>query len=360
MGIVSSIFIVFFGFTQTSQAKAKFPDLRPIPPKSAFATDPERSKLWHLDFIGVPQAWQTTEGHPDVVIAVVDSGVDYRNPDIRPALWENPGEIADNGIDDDRNGFVDDVVGWNFNEGNNKPWDDNGHGSYIASLLVAQKDNGLGGVGVCPNCRLMPLRFLDSDGFGEDEDSNKALKYAIENGASVINLSYAGEGFDRDLDKLLKRALAKDILVVVSAGNDGESNDRSDIYPANHRFPNMLTVGASTHEDKWRKNSNYSPSLVHLAAPGQRLWGLWNDGKYYVGHGTSFSSPIVAGVAGLVRSANPKLTAAQVRNILVQTARSVAGFANKCSSSGVVDAAAAVSCAVNPSCYNNLADHGNY
>jgi subtilisin family serine protease len=349
MGTIVSAILVSVLLTSTTSAKSKAPRLGYRPPVDV-GQDPKADKMWHLSAIGVPQAWKTTHGDNEIIIAVVDSGVDYRNPDLRPALWENALEDANNKIDDDNNGFIDDLIGWNFNEENQLPWDDNGHGTFIAGLISAQKNNNIGGIGVCPDCRLMAMRFLDSEGFGDDEDSNRAIKYAIDNGASIINLSYAGEGYDKDLHDLLKYALEKDVLVVVAAGNDGEKNDGADIFPANHRMPNMLTVGASTAENTWRKASNYSSSLVHLAAPGQKVWGPWNDMKWYSGSGTSFSAPIAAGVAGLVRSANPALTAPQVRDILIKTVRKVSGFESKCAAGGIIDAAAAVACALDLAC----------
>ncbi len=349
MGTILAVFVSAILISASVEAAKRFPRLGSAPSLEK-GQDPKANKMWHLQAMGVPKAWQTTTGDESIIIAIVDSGVDYRNPDLRPALWENAGESASNKQDDDLNGFIDDLIGWNFNEGNNLPWDDNGHGSFIAGLIAAQRNNSVGGVGVCPDCKLMAMRFMDEDGMGDDEDANRAIKYAIENGASIINLSYAGEGYDRELHEMLQLAEEHDVLVVVAAGNDGSKNDGADIFPANHKMPNLITVGASTAESKWRTASNWSSTLVHVAAPGQRVWGPWNDLKWYSGSGTSFSAPIVAGVAGLIRSANPSLTADQTKEILIKTVRKVPGFESKCAAGGIVDAAAAVTCAQNLAC----------
>jgi subtilisin family serine protease len=328
--------------------KNKIPVLEPVPPQEAQRPDPHGQKYWYFPAMNILEAWQMTYGSPHTAIAVIDSGIHYNHPDLRPALFENSAEIPFNGIDDDRNGFVDDYIGWNFNEGGPLPFDDNGHGTFIASIIAAQRSNGEGGMGICPLCRLVSLRFLDADGAGDDEDLLKSIDYATRMGVKIMNISTAGEGYDRDLHNALRRAEAKDILVVVSSGNDGDSNDKYGIYPANFEMDNLMTVGSTDQSGKWWENANYSPTKVHIAAPGENLWGAWPDGKWYTGNGTSFSTPIVAAIAGLVRSVNPQLTAAQTKQILMRTASVIPALKSKCASSGIVNAFRAVECARDP------------
>lgn len=331
-----------------AKQKSRVPRLEPIPPQEVQRPDPYLQKYWYFPVMNIAEAWRITFGSPYTSIAVIDSGISYNHPDLRPALFENPNEIPFNGGDEDRNGFVDDVIGWNFNEGGPLPFDDNGHGTFISSIIIAQRSNGQGGMGICPLCRLVSLRFLDADGAGDDEDLINAIDYATNLGVRVMNISTAGEGYDKDLHNALKRAEARDILVVVSSGNDGESNDKYGIYPANFEMRNLITVGSTDERNQWWENANFSPTKVHIAAPGEKLWGAWPDGKWYTGDGTSFSAPMVAAIAGLVRSVNPTLTAAQTKQILLNTVSVIPSLRTKCSSSGIVNAYLAVECARQP------------
>ena len=340
--------VTFISLSASAKRKSKTPVLEPIPPQEVQRPDPHGQKYWYFPVMNIHEAWQISFGSPYTSIAVIDSGIVYNLNDLRPALFENPGEIPFNGVDDDRNGFVDDLIGWNFNEGGPLPFDDNGHGTFIASIIAAQKSNGAGGMGVCPLCRIVSLRFLDADGAGDDEDLIKSIDYATSLGVKVMNISTAGEGYDRDLHQALKRAEARDILVVVSSGNDGDSNDKFDIYPANFEMKNLITVGSTDEKNHWWENANYSPTKVHIAAPGEKLWGAWSDGKWYTGNGTSFSTPLVAAIGGLVRSVNPQLTAAQTKQILLRTVTVKTELRSKCSSSGIVNAYRAVECARDP------------
>jgi subtilisin family serine protease len=343
IGLISVISI-----SALAKRKSKIPHLDPIPIQDVQRPDPHLQKYWYFPVMNIAEAWQISYGSPYTSIAVIDSGILYNHPDLRPALFENSKEVPFNGVDEDGNGFADDLIGWNFNEGGPLPFDDNGHGTFIASIISAQRNNGHGGIGVCPLCRLVSLRFLDADGAGDDEDLIKSIDYATMMGVKVMNISTAGEGYDRDLHKALKRAEAKDILVVVSSGNDGESNDKYDIYPANFEMSNLITVGSTDDKNRWWENANYSPSKVHIAAPGEKLWGAWSDGKWYTGNGTSFSTPLVAAIAGLVRSVNPSLTAAQTKAVLMRTVTVLPELKKRCASSGIVNAYQAVLCARDP------------
>ncbi len=312
------------------------------PQDSGKSGDPFLPKSWHLKNLNVPEAWTITKGEASTVIAIIDSGVVYNDPDLYDAIWWNPSEIQRDKEDNDKNGFIDDIIGWNWEDEMFLPYDDNGHGTFIAGIIAAQPDNGHGSVGICPGCKIMPLRFSNSEGFGDTEDAVSAFKYAADHGAKIINYSFASDEKSLLIRNAIRYAGSKDVLVVVSAGNDGENSDKDPLWPANFNEPNMITVGGSTPKDNWSTISNFSPKFVHVGAPGFNIIGPWIDGKWYHANGTSFSAPMVAAVAGLIRSANPSLKAEQVKQILIDSCRKVSALTDKFSCGGVVDAYQAV------------------
>jgi len=270
----------------------------------------------------------------------------YNHPEIAGSLRRNVGEWPFDGADNDGNGFIDDVIGWDFLRNLNLPHDPNGHGTFIAGLIAAVGDNGIGSVGVCPQCTIMPVRFSNREGFGDTAKAIRALDYASLNGASVINYSFAGEGRDDGLEQAIRRAGERDVLVVVAAGNDGEDLDTSNTYPAKYEMDHLITVTSVDENDRLVRGASWGKRHVHIAAPGIRLVSLWNDGTIWnEGRGTSYATPIVAAAAGLVKSAAPHLKASQIRDILLSTVRVVPQLRGKVSTSGVLDAAAAVHCA---------------
>lgn len=349
-------------FQISASGKGKYSPPRPEEnaPPAVPGEDPHYSESWYLDRIGAQEAWQITQGSRNTIVAIVDSGIDYNNSDLLPAVKHRTTDCNFDGLDDDKNGYPDDCVGWNFADEMSLPWDDNGHGTFIAGIISAQYHNSIGGAGVCPGCSLMATRFLDGEGYGDTEDAIRGIDYAIDAGASVINMSFAGEGYDQDLRNVLKKALEHDVVLVAAAGNDGSNNDKGDIYPANFKLPNLLTVAASRRDSDLWENSNYGIKKVHVAAPGTTIWGPWSDGKWYKSQGTSFAAPIVAGAAGLVRSANPQLTAEQVVRIMQNTVIESSRLKKKIRSGGVINVAAAIQCAMDPrlSCLENGKDKG--
>ncbi len=306
--------------------------------------DPLLSQSWHLQHINLFEAWKTTKGSPRVTVAIIDSGLKYNHPEFSNRIRYKHSEILNN-VDEDHNGFVDDLIGWNFNEEVRLPFDDNGHGTFVASILAAESDNGIGGSGICPKCTILPIRFLDSDGYGDNIDAIRSINYAVDEKVSVINLSFAGEGYDRDFSFALQRALAADIVVVAASGNDGLNIDKEDIYPAKFQLQNLLSVAATKKDDDTTARSNYGTKYVHIGAPGVNIWGLWEDEKWYRSDGTSFATPMIAGVAALLRSAYPRLSAPQVVEIIKATARPAKRLQGKIQTGGIVDAGAAMKCA---------------
>lgn len=351
--LARGLFVCFFASFLLAAAplanpdKMKNPPLLPVPPDRAFAADPGLGEQWYLERIGATRVWRTkTEGLHATRIGVIDGGVEYNHPEIAENIWRNPDEPM-NGEDDDDNGFVDDVIGWDFVKNAALPYDRGGHGMFMSTIIAGVRGNGVGGSGVCPKCSIVSLRFLNWEGLGDTEDAIKGLYYAAKAGLKVVNLSFAGEGKDKDLLRALEAAEAADVFVVVAAGNDGDNLNKSSIYPAKYSLSNMLTVAASGRDDALIKKSNYSDKYVHVAAPGQDIYGIW-ESKWDHGDGTSDATAVTTGAIGLIRSANPRLTAAQVKDIVMATVRHVPSLASKTIAGGVIDVEAAVRCAVDP------------
>ncbi len=349
IALIAFLFTILFpvsGFAGDPTQNKKNPTLKKPSPDSypRNVTDPYLQKAWFLEHIGADEAWKTTEGSHDITIAFVDSGIDYNHPDLSPNLKYSATEIAGNKIDDDKNGYVDDIIGWDFVWGRSLPFDRSGHGTFLAGLAVAVKDNGIGSAGVCPKCSVMAARFLNWEGLGDTEDAIEGLKYATQAGASIINFSFSGEGYDRDMENAIKAAGKKDILVVVAASNDHLNDDHEDIYPAKFNLPNLITVAATDKKDELWEDSNWGKKTVHLAAPAVDVIGPDFD-KYDIGSGTSDAAAIVSGAAGLIRSANPSLTAVQVKKILMKTVNKSEALRGKLVTDGVLNLAAAMKCA---------------
>lgn len=321
------------------------PELKPPLMLGEWEADPMMPTAWHLGQIRAFEAWKVTKGKRSTVIAVVDSGINYNHPELSPNIRWNFKEWPMSGQDKDRNGFVDDVIGWDFVKSSAYPFDRSGHGTFMSGLIAGVEGNGLGASGVCPECTLLPVRSLNWEGVGSTEDCIEAIKYAANNGASIINYSVAGEGFDQEMFDVFKATLEKDIVVVVAASNDGVNLEKSEIYPAKFSLPNMITVAATDQKDKLIEMSNWGAKSVHLAAPGADMVSTWFDGYASDGAGTSDAAAVATGAVGLVRSAAPYLSAPQVVQILLATARVTSTLAGKVLTGAVLDAGEAVRCA---------------
>lgn len=324
------------------------PPLHPKPPRPRqWQADPEIQKQWHLDKIGAKNVWKISQGDPDTVIAIVDSGINYNHPDLAPNIRWKMSEFPMNGKDKDGNGFIDDVIGWDFVKSNALPWDRSWHGTFLAGIIAAVEGNGIGVAGVCPKCSILPVRFLNWEGLGDTEDAIKGLRYAIAEKASVINFSFSGEGYDKDLYNAIVEAGKADILVVAAASNDGLNDDYQDIYPAKFNLPNLITIAASTQDDKLWEESNWGKRTVHIAAPGDHIYSIWGE-KIDEGSGTSDAAAVVSGAAGLLRSIAPHLSAEEVKQVFMATATPSRKIKNKLVVDGVLNLEAAVACARAP------------
>ena len=341
---VSYLFVSMTLLLSTLTATAKPPTLQHPFTATVEGSDPLMQKAWHLKKIGAFSAWKQELGSPEITLAIVDSGINYNHPEVAPNLKRKLADWPSTGVDKDENGFIDDIIGWDFVRGNFLPFDKTGHGTFVAAVAAGVKNNGLGASGVCPQCSLLPLRFLNWEGLGDTEDAIKAIYYAANEHVSVINLSFAGEGYDQELFDALDTARNNDVVVVVAAGNDGENIEKQSIYPAKFKLPNMLTVAASTRNDELLDSSNWGHGTVQLAAPGEDIIGPWLN-TWDSNSGTSFSAAIVTGAVGLVRSANPKLKAAKVVEIIKATVKIADAQNNKTVTGGILDVGAAVKCA---------------
>src|SRR5258706_3848716 len=303
---------------------------------------------WALKRIGFKpledptSAWHSTTGtESPVVVAVLDSGIDLTHPDLNIAnIWRNPKETPGNARDDDNNGFIDDLIGWYFVQNNNNPFDLAGHGTHVAGLIAARWNNGRGIAGINRGARIMPLKVLNEIGKGWGSDLARAVVYAVDNGAKIINISAGHEGHAKFLEKALAYAQEKNVLVVVAAGNT--AIDAKGVEPANQ--PGALVVAATLPNDKPGGFSHYR-EMVHLAAPGVDVLSLraqgtdvvrkvatdpsknkpgesagGKDRPYDRRSGTSFAAPLVTGVASLMLAKNPNLTAEQIKRMLMMSA----------------------------------------
>jgi hypothetical protein len=272
---------------------------------------------WGLDGVNAPEAWAQGYTGQGVVVAVVDSGVDYNHSDLSGNIWVNSGEIADNGVDDDGNGFVDDVRGWDFFDGDNDPMDSDVHGTHIAGTIAAE-NNGFGVTGVAYNATIMPVRVIDSEG-GTSSDIAAGIRYAADNGANVINLSLGGNFTSAEEEEAIRYASDSGVVVVMAAGNEGASQP---VYPARYATDWGIAVGAVDSNKTLANFSNRAGATVldYVVAPGVDILSTTPGNSYQSFDGTSMAAPHVAGVAALVLSANPNLTPAEVESLLTQTA----------------------------------------
>jgi hypothetical protein len=311
-----------------------------VPAFAALPNDPLIQKQWYLGKIQAPTAWDTTTGSNDVVVAVLDTGVDFNHPDLAGNLWTNPGEIPGNGIDDDHNGFVDDAHGWDFVDNDNTPDplpdgndlpDPVDHGTVIAGVIGAVGNNGIGVAGINWHVKIMPVRILNKDGSGFSTDATKGIEYAVKNGAKVINLSFTGFDIDPEFEQAIRDAYDAGVTVVAAVGNQdggGLDTDANPVYPACFKFNDedpVLGVAASNPDDTKADFSNYGTNCTDITAPGVDIFNLsYQDTRFtqftqaYLGgrDGTSIASPMVAGAAALLLGAFPTLTPADVKTVI--------------------------------------------
>lgn len=295
-------------------------------------------------------AWDQTTGSPNVVVGIIDSGIRHTHQDLEANMWVNPGEVPDNGLDDDDNGYIDDVHGINAITGSGDPMDDEGHGSHCAGTIGATANGGGAHVGVAWNVSLMGLKFLSAKGSGKNSNAIECIDYAIEMGVDILNNSWGGGGFSQALFDAINRSREAGILFVVAASNEGTNNDTTARYPSNFAVANIISVAALDRTDKLAGFSNYGATTVHLGAPGVDIYSTTadSDSSYDTYDGTSMAAPHVSGVAALVKSRFPSLTVAELKARLVANTRPVTALNGRTITGGAVSAKRALDNATTP------------
>jgi subtilisin family serine protease len=347
----------------------------PLNGSGGSGADPLFNKQWGMNQMGVTTAWGTTKGTPEIIVGVIDTGVDYTHEDLVDNMWHNPGEIPNDGIDNDGNGYIDDIVGWDFASNDNKPFDltasmidmvlsggNPGHGTHCAGNVAARGDNGKGIAGVAPNVKIMALRFITEKGQGTTADAVKAIKYGVDNGAKVLSNSWGSTGDDggaesQALQDAIRYSEAHNVLFVAAAGNGDEQgvgydNDSSakPAFPATYNFDSIVSVAAIDVNGALGTFSNWGARTVDIAAPGVAVFSTVTSSEKYsdtvidiagiiTAHwdGTSMATPHVAGAAALYLSAHPGADFRQIKNALMMSAKQTPVLAGKVVSGGQLD-----------------------
>lgn len=298
--------------------------------------DPQYDNQWGLEQIDAPAAWQDQTGSRDVVVAVIDTGVQGSHPALARNMWVNVDEIPGNGLDDDNNGYVDDDRGWDVAGNDNDPSDIQGHGTHVAGIAAATGNDGIGTSGTAWEASIMPVRALDDNGMGTTFGIAKAINYAVANGARVVNLSLGGDGYSETLATAINNAPQS--LFVVSAGNGGsdgigDDTSTSPSFPCNMPAENIICVAASGTSDSLTTFSNYG-DMVDLAAPGQSILSTYPGSTYSWASGTSMATPFVSGAAALLWAEKPGASTDEVRSAILKGVEASSALAGKVASGG--------------------------
>lgn len=296
--------------------------------------DPSFSQLWGMTAVGAPQAWDSFTGSGSVVVGVIDTGVDPSHPDLVGNLWQNPGEIAGNGIDDDGNGYVDDIRGWNFYDNNANPTDLQGHGTHCAGTIGARGNNGTGVAGVTWQVQIAAIKFLGPNG-GSTSDAIRAVDYATNLGITITNNSWGGGGYSQLLKESIGRADAAGMVFVAAAGNSGRDVDSSPSYPAAYEEPNIISVAAQQPDFSLAGFSNFGARGVDIAAPGQGILSTV-PGGYDTYNGTSMAAPHVTGALALVKGRFPDTTGRDLKRTILEHAAPRPELTGKCLTGGML------------------------
>ena len=305
--------------------------------------DPMFTKQWALNNNGEEggkagadldaiHAWATTKGSEEVVVAVIDSGVDFNHEDLKNNMWTRPANLA--AYNDAELGEINDLNGYNGTDAIKDPMDDNGHGTHCAGIIGAEGNNGIGVTGINQKVQIMPLKFLGRGGFGSTNDAIEAINYAIDrklNGVNVrvISASWGSTSKSKALEDTIKAAAEAGILFVAAAGNDGSDNDKRPHYPSNYSSPNLISVAALDRNDHLASFSNYGAKTVHVAAPGKDILSTWLGNGYREASGTSMATPYVSGVAALIIASDPQISMKNLRARLLGSADTLSQLEGK-------------------------------
>ena len=330
--------------------------LRETEPSEIQPNDPMFAEQWALNNSGqnggkakadlaALKAWVKTQGSSEIVIAVLDTGIDYTHPDLVGNMWLRPDNVP--GYKDEELGAVNDLHGFNAADNRSDPMDDNGHGTHCAGIIGAEGDNSLGITGINWNVQIMPLKFLGRGGFGTTKDAIEAINYAIDRKRAgvnlrVINASWGSTQYSKALEDTIRAAGEEGILFVAAAGNDGSSNDKRPHYPSNYNLPNVISVAALDRNDNLASFSNFGVKTVHVAAPGREILSTWLNEDFREASGTSMATPYIAGVAALILAAEPKLSVEKLRERVLRSVDKLDSLDGKVESGGRINAAKAL------------------
>lgn len=295
--------------------------------------------------IDAPTAWDI-KSDAKTVVAIIDTGIDYAHPDLKKNIWTNKNEIPNNKVDDDANGYADDVYGWNFVDNNAEVMDDNNHGTFTAGIIGAKGNNGIGIAGVNWSARLLPLKVLDRSGTGSVANLILAIQYAIEKGANISNIGAGVAAESQALNEAITRATQLGHIVVAAAGNKTSNNDQTKFYPASINTTNVISVAASNQDGELANFSNYGVNSVDLVAPGLGIFSTIISTKkmetyetgYGVASGTSFAAAYVSGVLSLAMELNPKVSPADLKNLLLLSSSASGALTDKVASGAILNA----------------------
>jgi thermitase len=318
--------------------------------------DPRFADQWSLDNTGQEGgkakadisallAWEKTKGSEKVVIAVLDSGVDYTHPDLIENIWFRPANVPE--YVDDQLGTVNDLRGFSAVDDLSDPMDDNGHGTHCAGIIGAEGDNGMGIAGVNWKVQIMPLKFIGAGGSGTTRDAIAAINYVIDRKRAgvpvrIISASWGSTQKSKALEDAIRKAGEEGIIFIAASGNASANADKSPHYPASYDLPNIISVAALNRKDELASFSNYGAKRVHVAAPGVDILSTWLGGAFEEHSGTSMATPEVAGVAALVLSVDPDLSVKELRERLFKSVDKLDSLNGKVSTGGRVNAALAV------------------
>lgn len=287
--------------------------------------------------INAMKAWDITKGDSSIKIAVIDTGVEYTHPDLKAQMDVNVAELNGKpGVDDDGNGYVDDIYGYDFANKDGDPADGHGHGTHCAGVIGASH-NSIGVAGVMANVKIVAIKFLSDKGSGETIDAISSIDYAIKRGVNVMSNSWGGGDKEQSLLDAITAAEQAGITFVAAAGNESNNNDSTPSYPANYDVSNVISVGSYTSAGARSSFSNYGVKTVHVTAPGSTILSTYK-GSYANLSGTSMATPHVSGVVGLLLSKEPGLTPAQIRERLMRTSTQTTKLKSASMSGGRVDA----------------------
>lgn len=318
--------------------------------------DPQFAEQWALNNTGqnggkanahidALKAWAKTQGSSEVVVAVLDTGVDYTHTDLAENMWIRPESLPE--YTDDELGTINDLHGFDANVNASDPMDENGHGTHCAGIIGAEGDNGEGIAGINWHVKIMPLKFLGRGGFGSTKDAIEAINYAIDrkkNGVNirVINASWGSTQKSKALEDAIRAAGDAGILFVAAAGNSSTDNDKRGHFPSNYDLPNVISVAALDRYDVLASFSNFGAKTVHVAAPGREILSTWLNDEYREASGTSMAAPQVAGIAALIVASEPKISMAKLRERILKSVDPIDGLFGKVVVGGRLNAAKAL------------------